>query len=400
MEVNGLMKRQAGFEATLPPVLMVEPFGRGWRGLTEDGMILNVESNGSIPLDSSIAVMRNGQHVGYRTLPKTLTPGVIDVYNDNFVASVQATQNNQPQQALVLNELAAAFAPTQPVRYNHSQILLALGDWDRGLDEYASVIESEGSIFMRPEFSRCVELGLSRWRGEDLRGKRLLLIHDHGFGDSIMMLRYVPILKAMDVDVVLCLPPELHRLAAPLAPVVRDPIEDVDYFCSLLFLLQQLHQLPETIPLRPYLTVDPELAAAWRRRIGNGRLNVGVAWLPGKIHPMDFPRSIELDRLVEALPDVNLISVQQHGREDAERLGIQHYKFEDFADCAALMSVLDRIVTVDTAAVHLAGAIGHSKISLLLGHWASWRWRSPLYQHVHVYKQLEPGNWTNVLAAL
>jgi hypothetical protein len=41
-----------------------------------------------------------------------------------------------------------------------------------------------------------------------------------------------------------------------------------------------------------------------------------------------------------------------------EQAGRKLDAFEDFADCAALMSLMDEIVTVDTAAVHLAGAIG------------------------------------------
>jgi ADP-heptose:LPS heptosyltransferase len=45
------------------------------------------------------------------------------------------------------------------------------------------------------------------------------------------------------------------------------------------------------------------------------------------------------------------------------------------------MTVLDEIVTVDTAAVHLGGALGHPKINLLLDtHWASWRWLAPWYK--------------------
>ena len=67
--------------------------------------------------------------------------------------------------------------------------------------------------------------------------------------------------------------------------------------------------------------------------------------------------------------------------------------FDDFADCAALMSLMDEIVTVDTAAVHLAGAIGHPKITLLLSRWHSWRWQMPLYPNVCVCVQASEGDW-------
>jgi len=60
---------------------------------------------------------------------------------------------------------------------------------------------------------------------------------------------------------------------------------------------------------------------------------------------------------------------------------------------------MDEIVTVDTAAVHLAGAIGHPRITLMLSHWASWRWQLPLYQNLRICKQTSPGDWESAFVA-
>jgi ADP-heptose:LPS heptosyltransferase len=95
-----------------------------------------------------------------------------------------------------------------------------------------------------------------------------------------------------------------------------------------------------------------------------------------------------------------LISVQQNAVEEAEALGVEHYRFEDFADAAVLMSCCDEIITIDTAAVHLAGAIGHPNVKLLLSHWHSWRWLSPLYQGISFCVQDGPGDWDSALAKL
>jgi hypothetical protein len=197
--------------------------------------------------------------------------------------------------------------------------------------------------------------------------------------------------------VTLWVPPELERLARQCAPVVNAPV-DADYFCSLLFLLQTLGQSPTSIPLRPYLSVDPDLVDDWRRVIkANGRRTIGVAWSPGVTHERDYPRAIPLEQLVRAMPDDRLISVQQNAVEEAEALGVEHYRFEDFADAAVLMSCCDEIITIDTAAVHLAGAIGHKNITLLLSHWHSWRWRSLLYQNLKICTQDTPGDWDSAL---
>lgn len=400
----------AMFEApTLPPVIVVEPTEKGWRGLTDDGQILNVESaNGhaiEIPLGGSIAVTRAGQHVGYRVIPKIALSGIIDSYTRCYDTALRAVKAGQLDKALFAIETAMSFAPTLTARYNRGMILLELGRWQEGFENYAAAMEDETSPYMRSEYRACLERGLKRWRGEDLRGKRLLLIHDHGFGDSIMMLRYVPLLQAMGARVTLWLPPELRRLAAPLADVA-DEIVSADYFCSLLFLLQQLRQTPKTIPLHAYLPIEPLLLDKWQdvvghnKRLAPGRKTVGVAWTPGRTHDGDYPRTIPLERLKQAMPDAALVSVQQQGADEADMLGVAHYEFQDFSDCAALMLCCDQIVTVDTAAVHLAGAVGHSRITLLLGHWASWRWLSPLYENICVFRQAPPGDWGNVLKLL
>jgi hypothetical protein len=388
------VKRQARFEPPdLPPVNMVEVTPNGWRGLTMDGVVLNVESK-SIPYGGHVAVHRNGVAVGYRKMPERASPGLIGRYLRCFEMAKSAVQSGHLPNALIAVETAMSFATTLAAHYSRGMILLEMGRWREGLAEYAYAIEYSGSVFGRPRYCQCIEYGLKRWRGEDISGKRLLLIHDHGFGDSIMMLRYVPMLKALGAHVLLWLPGELERLAAQCGSVVREII-GADYFCSLLFLLQVLEQTPESIPTSPYLAVDLELASKWRRQIDPP--TVGVAWSPGVVHDHDYPRAIPLEMLVKALPDVRLISVQRHDGVDVDRIGVGQPLFEDFADCAALMSCCDEIVTIDTAAVHLAGAIGHPNIKLLLSHWASWRWLSPLYQNIKVCRQDVAGDWTSAL---
>jgi hypothetical protein len=126
-----------------------------------------------------------------------------------------------------------------------------------------------------------------------------------------------------------------------------------------------------------------------------------VAWTPGKSHSGDYARAIPLTLLTKTLgKKADLISVQQNGSAEADLLGVEHYQFDDFSDCAALMACLDEIVTIDTAAVHLAGAIGHPSITLLLPYWASWRWLSPLYENIRVCRQRDEGDWDSVLARL
>ena len=85
--------------------------------------------------------------------------------------------------------------------------------------------------------------------------------------------------------------------------------------------------------------------------------------------------------LIDALPiDAELYSLQAQSADEAQAFGVQITELEDFADCAALASLMDEVICVDTAALHVAGAIGHQRVTALLSHWVSWRWRdNPFY---------------------
>lgn len=395
------MQPQAQFITDeLGAMLLTERSVRGWRGLNDQGEILDVtvEQNGHpFKLPDILQVSRkDGTIAGFYSMPKEIgEAGLIDDYQRKFEAALALLRKNRPDDALPVINAAIAIAPTVRARFNRALILLSCNKWDEGFAEYEAV--EQRRIYMRKEFRQCVDAGLTRWRGENIQGKRLLLIHDHGFGDSITCLRYVPTLKAMGADIALMVPQPLQRLAAQVAPVTDEPVK-AHYFCSLLFLLQVLKQTPENIPRAPYLKVYAELRARWRNRIDDGRKNIGVAWSVGNGHVGDYPREVALGLLTKHLgKEAVLVSVQQQGGAEADMLGVDHYVFEDFADCAACMSFCDEIVTVDTAAVHLAGAIGHPKISLLLSHWSSWRWHTPWYDNLTIYRQDAPGDWASAL---
>jgi ADP-heptose:LPS heptosyltransferase len=196
------------------------------------------------------------------------------------------------------------------------------------------------------------------------------------------------------------MPPELERLAEQLAPLV-DHVDGVDCWCPMLSLLRFIGDQP--LPRPPYLKPDPTLVEQWRIHLGDiaaPRKRIGVAWSVGQHVDGDYPRAIALQQLTAALdPNAAVFSVQAQGESEALACGVYAPRFEDFADCAAFMSLMDGIVTVDTAAAHLAGAIAHPNVNVLLSYWSSWRWLVPWYD-VTLRRQKEPGDWSSVLAKL
>jgi len=384
----------------LDPVIAHERTDYGWRGLTAQGEVLEVkQANGhTIEVPSEIVVAQNGIPIGRRKVSNEW-PLSIDNYLEHFNRVVNFYRANDLAQAMLESDAALAIAPTLRARFNRAMVLLAAGQWQEGLAEYW-LCEQEAP-FMRPQARAALDAGMKPWRGEDLQGKRLLLMHAHGFGDSIMMLRYVPVMIARGAEVILMVPHELDQLAVQHALVVNELV-DADYFCPLLHLLHFLKVIPAGVIGRgSYLDVDPTDILRWHQRIDSEKKKIGIAWSIGKPSLGDYPREIDLDILIDVLrgdgEKAEIHSVQAQGAAEARKLGVKTYELADFADCAALMMAMDEIVSVDTAALHLAGAIGHPRVFGLLSHWASWRWVAPWYANIEFRRQPAEGDWLNAL---
>jgi hypothetical protein len=344
-----------------PEHLHIERTPRGWTAITEDGEVLDVTA-GTVP---------DGTH----------DTDLVAQYLARRTAAIELWRANDPERALVEIDAALAMFDTVRGRYDRAHILLAAGHWPEGFDGLIDC-ELSSSVFMRPWQRVALSHNMRPWLGENISGKRLLLMHDHGFGDTIQNLRFVRRLQGMGAEVILLMPPELKNLASQCAPVVST-IVPADFFCSILYVLGPLGITPQTVSPAPYLVITDDLVDAWR----GARGRIGIAWAPGVWLKEDYPRAIALDVLKQALgAGAELVSVQQ-----------ANGKFADFLDCAACILACEQIVSIDTAALHLAGAIGHPRVTGLLSYWHSWRWQAPLYSNMSLCRQRAPDDWRSAL---
>ncbi|HXI43852.1 MAG TPA: hypothetical protein VNH83_27975 [Bryobacteraceae bacterium] len=273
---------------------------------------------------------------------------------------------------------------------NRAQALLSLGDYRQGFAEFEWRLALFGDVF--------IGVDVPVWRGEPLVGKRLLLGHEHGYGDSLMMLRYVPVLRDMGAEITLLVPPGLKRLASQFGIDVRDQYPDdysiFDYRCPMFSIVNALGHDVNDIPSQPYIgTVDGE-------RIPS---SIGIAWSGNRKHLRDAHRSVGIEQFLSLLEhDHTLYAVQNTELDEAAERGVVTQGFEDLVETAVFMSRLDHIVTVDSAPAHLAGAIGHPSVHLLLPYVSDWRWYNAKawYPNVKTYWQDRPGDWASVFAKL
>nr|WP_043744739.1 tetratricopeptide repeat protein [Paramagnetospirillum magneticum] len=259
------------------------------------------------------------------------------------------------------------------------------------------------------------------WTGEPLPadlpgGGTLLLQAEQGYGDTLQFIRYVPQLKARGVNrVILACQPELIRLmetAPGLDAVVGEagPMPPFDKAVTLLSLPGLLGGLAAPAAF-PYLSV-PQGVRMPLPAAPAGTLKVGLAWAGRPTHGDDWNRSIPARMLAPILdvPGVTFYSLQRGavaprlGRPPADRLVEAADLCADFCDTAAMLMGLDLIISVDTAVVHLAGALG-KPVWLLLPSVPDFRWRlegeaSDWYPAFRLFRRKGQSGWEAPIARL
>jgi Flp pilus assembly protein TadD len=295
-------------------------------------------------------------------------------------------------------------------RENLGRTLLLAGKLAEGWEEHEWRLQTASPARQPRGFPQ------PQWSGEPL-GERVLLLHaEQGFGDTIQFCRYVPLAAKLG-RVVLEAPPPLLRLLAGLPGVERvvaqgDALPAFDLHCPLLSLPRAFRTTLETIPAEiPYLAGAPDRVSFWRQRLAALEgIRVGLAWAGRPTQGADRRRSISLERLapLAGLSGLSFVSLQTgdaaaQTRSPPPGLVIQDWTNElhDFAETAALVEVLDLVIAVDTAVLHLAAAVGRP-VWLLNRFDTCWRWLlerddSPWYPKLRQFRQARPGDWDGVL---
>lgn len=309
-------------------------------------------------------------------------------------------------------ERAIAVEPDfAAAHWNLALTRLAQGDYPGGLPEYEW--RWRGADFRSPK----PHMPQPQWKGEPLNGARILLHAEQGLGDAIQMLRYVPLVALRGGEVILEIPPELHRLAATglrgnFSLVSRgDALPPFAYHCPLMSLPLAFGTTVDTIPSPvPYLQFPAAAShhgrGLSRPSIGGDTLRVGIAWAGNPHYKADRYRSIPspfLEPLAE-IEGIRWISLQKGEAGSRPPFDMEPETSESLAGTALVIAGLDLVIAVDTAVAHLAGAMA-KPLWVLLSHRPDWRWMlqredSPWYPTARLFRQPRPRAWAEVVERL
>lgn len=330
------------------------------------------------------------------------------------LAEVLRAQGRTGDAIRTLRSAVALRPEMAEAHYNLALALLQSGEYEEGWMEFAWRHATAEGKAVAPS------PGLPSWDGSFRENMTLLVQEEQGYGDTLHTARYLPLLAARGVRVILECRKELHPLfreSKELAGVFfpGEKTHYADAATSMFSLPYFLGTTLATIPAHvPYLHAPAGAALRWRPRvrIDGSTVHIGIVWAGNPLHRNDRRRSIPA---VELLPLLRTPGVHWHSILTGPQSGDAGYfppdieiryhggQITDFGESAALLEQLDLLISVDTAAAHLGGALA-VPVWLLLPFNPDWRWMSdredsPWYPTMRLFRQPLPGAWGSVVAS-
>lgn len=315
---------------------------------------------------------------------------------------------------------ALARRPDFPLaRFHRALAYLSGGAFAVGWPDYELRLISETA----PARSR----RFPRWDGEALENRRVIAYCEQGLGDEIMFASCLPQLIEHAGHTVVECSDKLKGIfersfprATVLSPTEQNRLDAMAIDCEVPLGSLPMHyrrSLSDFPQHTGYLKADPERVTRWRKKLaelGPG-LKVGISWRGGTHNTRSPLRSIALERwdAILSTPGVCFVNLQYTSDAETEINSLAEMRghrvtylpeaIADYEETAALVSALDLTLSVCTAVVHLAGALGRP-VWVMAPYSPEWRYgRSgetmPWYPAARILRQECFGEWDPVLNA-
>jgi hypothetical protein len=313
---------------------------------------------------------------------------------------------------------AVACAPNDDVK---ATALAHVGMCRYSLGRWADAIAGhyvEGLIDNKVRWSSLVphplmHSSIPQWKGEDLTGKTICVLHEQGYGDTFQFVRLVPQLKAKGAaKTILSMRPEVIDVlrASELADEVIhfQDVPECDFIVPMLTVPAYLGMRIETLRFAPYLRAPHREFS-----IKSSKPRIGLCWAGKPMYSQDRWRSLPLEMLLPLVQNLQLdfYSLQTERAGELRQSGMEAFvtdlspQIKTWGDTAAWLEHIDALVTVDTGIAHLAGGMG-VPVHLMIANASCWRWHdhdrsiTPWYPSMTLHRQRTQGEWAPVVQSV
>lgn len=253
------------------------------------------------------------------------------------------------------------------------------------------------------------------WDGAPFEGRSVLVRCEHGLGDTLQFLRFVPLIHERAREVHVMVQPPLVRLlqGGPGLGQVHDGWRGADTWpaheleIEVMELAYAFRATPQTVP-PPYPHLGAQADRLVRIDVGaDDGIRVGLLWASSDWDPS---RSVPLEALAALFgcQGARFFALQQGDPANDPRLdrwGVEPLwrRTGAIEAAAAAMLQLDLVIGIDGMAAHLAASLGRPTW-LLLKHEADWRWGprersdTPWYPTMRLFRQPRPDDWDGLVA--
>lgn len=327
---------------------------------------------------------------------------------------------NDPDGAVKCYEKALELDPQDwETKYFLSLAYMQVKNYKDGLKYFEERLCRQSAIVSQEKTYPNLMKEKPLWTGkEDLSDKVLYTYYEAGFGDVLMLYRFMPELTSLCKKVILKPQKELvplFRENSYGAEIMEmfDYEENIyfDYHLPFLSLPYVLGKSSDDMFIHHddgYLKSNPQKSKEYKEKyFNNNKFKVAIKWQGNTYYDKERVLKVEdFFRLFE-IPNTQFYSCQTfEGSEEFAKIKDKYnvidiaQTFKDFSDTAAALNNVDLVICNDTSLAHLAGAMC-KPCWVLLPHVYNWRWHKDLskcdwYDSVKIYRQPTNGDWNSV----
>lgn len=316
---------------------------------------------------------------------------------------------------------AIQLKPTSyDARLNRSLAFLSMGEYEKGWSEY------DMRFHQTSRYNR--EFPYPAWDGSRLNGRTLFVHAEQGLGDEIMFASCIPDLLRQEGKIILDCHPKLEPIFSRSFPEVTvhggEQTDDIGWITEYEPIDVQLPigSLPKFFRSSHsdfpdhsgYLSNNPKHVDAWKQRLDSlgTCTKIGISWQGGTDKTKKSRRVVDLKKWLPILqqPGFDFISLQYTDCQDEletfrqdHGIEIRHWQevIDDYEQTASLVEALDLVISVQTAIVHLAGALGQT-VWVMVPAIPEWRYghrgnSMPWYPSARLFRQHKSREWDDVV---